>query len=96
MPTASLETVVLVIYSGRLITTFPFWALVTVSKNLPALTTSLTLLLVPVIGLVSSVLFLSEQVDVGLIVGLILIVGAVALVNLADAEGADGRSIVIE
>jgi drug/metabolite transporter (DMT)-like permease len=49
--TVSLETTALVIYSGPLITTFPFWALITVSKNLPALTTSLTLLLVPVIGL---------------------------------------------
>jgi drug/metabolite transporter (DMT)-like permease len=84
--TASLETVVLVVYSGPLITAFPFWALITVSKNLPALTTSLTLLLVPVIGLVSSLLFLSEQVDVSSIIGLILIVGAVGLVNLADAE----------
>src|SRR5215469_13847840 len=44
-PTVSLETMVLVIYSGPLITAFPFWALITVSKNLPALTTSLTLLL---------------------------------------------------
>jgi drug/metabolite transporter (DMT)-like permease len=86
MPTASLDTIVLVIYSGPLVTAFPFWALITVSKNLPALTTSLTLLLVPVIGLLSSILILSEQVDVSLIIGLILIVGAVALVNLADAE----------
>jgi drug/metabolite transporter (DMT)-like permease len=86
MLTGSLETIILVVYSGPLITAFPFWALITVSKNLPALTTSLTLLLVPVVGLLSSVFFLSEQADVSLIVGLILIVGAVALVNLADAE----------
>jgi drug/metabolite transporter (DMT)-like permease len=96
MLTASLETIILVVYSGPLITAFPFWALITVSKNLPALTTSLTLLLVPVIGLLSSVLFLSEQVDVSLIVGLILIVGAVGLVNLADAERASGRSLMVK
>jgi drug/metabolite transporter (DMT)-like permease len=96
MLTASLETIVLVIYSGPLITAFPLWALITVSKNLPALTTSLTLLLVPVVGLVSSVLVLSEQVDVSLIVGLLLIVGAVALVNLADAERAGGRSLMVK
>ena len=46
----SLGTLVLAIYSGPLITAFPFWALVTVSRTLPAVTTSLTLLLVPVIG----------------------------------------------
>jgi drug/metabolite transporter (DMT)-like permease len=85
VPRISLGTIVFVIYSGPLITAFPFWALITVSKNLPALTTSLTLLLVPVIGLLSSSVFLSEQVDVSSIIGLVLIVGAVALVNLADA-----------
>jgi drug/metabolite transporter (DMT)-like permease len=50
----------------------------------------------PVVGLVSSVLVLSEQVDGSLIVGLLLIVGAVASVNLADAERAGGRSLMVK
>ena len=82
----SLGTLVLAIYSGPLITAFPFWALVTVSRTLPAVTTSLTLLLVPVIGLLSSVIFLTEQINATLIVGLLLIVSAVTAVSVADVK----------
>ena len=87
----SLGTLVLAIYSGPLITAFPFWALVTVSRTLPAVTTSLTLLLVPMIGLLSSVIFLTEQINATLIVGLLLIVCAVAAVNVADAKESGQR-----
>jgi drug/metabolite transporter (DMT)-like permease len=82
----SLGTLVLAIYSGPLITAFPFWALVTVSRTLPAVTTSLTLLLVPVIGLLSSVIFLTEQINATLIVGLLLIVSAITAVSVADVK----------
>jgi len=82
----SLGTLVLAIYSGPLITAFPFWALVTVSRTLPAMTTSLTLLLVPVIGLLSSVIFLTEQINATLIVGLLLIVSAITVVSVADVK----------
>jgi drug/metabolite transporter (DMT)-like permease len=77
---------VLAIYSGPLITAFPFWALVTVSRTLPVVTTSLTLLLVPVIGLLSSVIFLTEQINATLIVGLLLIVSAITAVSVADVK----------
>jgi drug/metabolite transporter (DMT)-like permease len=87
----SLGTLALAIYSGPLITAYPFWALVTVSRTLPAVTTSLTLLLVPVIGLLSSLIFLAEQINATLIVGLLLIVSAVAAVNVADAKEAGQR-----
>jgi drug/metabolite transporter (DMT)-like permease len=87
----SLGTLVLAIYSGPLITAYPFWALVTVSRILPAVTTSLTLLLVPVIGLLSSLIFLAEQINATLIVGLLLIVCAVAAVNVADAKESGQR-----
>jgi drug/metabolite transporter (DMT)-like permease len=82
----SLGTLVLAIYSGPLITAFPFWALVTVSRTLPVVTTSLTLLLVPVIGLLSSVIFLTEQINATLIVGLLLIVSAITAVSVADVK----------
>jgi drug/metabolite transporter (DMT)-like permease len=81
----SLGALVLVVYSGPLITAFPFWALVTVSRAFPAVTTSLTLLLVPVIGLLSSVVFLSEQLNATSVVGLLLIISAVAVITLVDS-----------
>ena len=82
----SLDTVLLALYAGPVITAFPFWAFVTVARTLPALTTSLTLLLVPVVGLLSSAAALSEPLDVTTVVGLLLIVSAVAAVSLADAR----------
>jgi drug/metabolite transporter (DMT)-like permease len=83
-----LDTVLLALYSGPVITAFPFWAFVTIARTLPALTTSLTLLLVPVVGLLSSAAFLSEPLDATTMVGLLLIVGAVVAVRLADAKEA--------
>jgi drug/metabolite transporter (DMT)-like permease len=84
----SLDAVLLALYSGPVITAFPFWAFVTIARTLPALTTSLTLLLVPVVGLLSSAAFLSEPLDATTVVGLLLIIGAVAAVSLADAKEA--------
>jgi len=82
----SLGAVILALYSGPWITAFPFWAAVTVARILPAVTTSLMLLLVPVIGLLSSALILSEPMNATTVIGLLLIVGGVAAVSLADAR----------
>ena len=77
----SWSVVLLALYTGPVITAFPFWAFVTIARTLPALTTSLTLLLVPVVGLLSSAAALSEPLDVTTVVGLLLIVSAVAAVK---------------
>jgi len=82
----SIDVVILALYSGPLITAFPFWAFVTVARTLPAMTTSLTLLLVPVIGLLSSAVLLFEPMNVTSVVGLILIVSAIAAVSLVDSK----------
>jgi drug/metabolite transporter (DMT)-like permease len=82
----TMTTVIVAVYSGPLITAFPFWAFLTVARTLPAITTSLTLLLVPVIGFVSSALLLDEPIDVYSTVGLLLITGAIGMVNLADVR----------
>ncbi len=82
----STGAVILALYSGPLITAFPFWAFLTVAQSLPAITTSLTLLLVPVIGLLSSAVFLFEPMNVTSVVGLMLIVSAIAAVRLFDVK----------
>jgi len=84
----SRDVVLLALYSGPVITAFPFWAFVTIARTLPALTTSLSLLLVPVVGLLSSAAFLAEPLNATTVVGLLLIIGAVAAVSLADAKEA--------
>ena len=45
----TIKTIIVALYSGPLITAFPFWAFVTVARSLPAMTTSsLSLLSVPI------------------------------------------------
>lgn len=82
----SFEALLVAVYAGPIITAFPFWAFVTVARRLPAVTTSLTMLATPVVGLLSSVVLLGERLDATTVTGLILIVGAVAAVTLIDAR----------
>jgi drug/metabolite transporter (DMT)-like permease len=74
----------IVVYNGALATALCYWATVTVTRALPAVTTSLSLLCVPVVGLLSSTLSLGEPLGLPLLAGCGLILGGVALVNLAD------------
>ena len=64
------------------------WASVTVTRALPALTTSIGLLAVPVMGLLSSMISLGEPLTWSLTVGLVGIVLGLALVNMADLHAA--------
>jgi len=74
-------------YNGPLATAFCFWAVVSVTRALPAVTTSLSLLAVPVTGVAASALFLAEPLTPTLVAGLVLILGGTALVNLGDLRG---------
>jgi len=82
----STGAVILALYSGPLVTAFPFWAAVTIARILPAVTVSMTLLLVPVIGLLSSVLFLHEPLSTTSAAGLLLIVSGVAAISWVSAR----------
>ncbi len=78
------ELGVILAYNGPLATAFCFWAVVSVNRALPATTTSLSLLAVPVAGVLASALSLGEPLTPTLIGGLALILGGTVLVNLAD------------
>jgi drug/metabolite transporter (DMT)-like permease len=80
----TMNTIIVALYSGPLITALPFWAFLTVARTLPAMTTSLTLLLVPAVGLISSAILIGEPIDRSSVIGLLLITSAIAAVNLAD------------
>ena len=58
--------------------------MVSVNRALPATTTSLSLLAVPVAGVLASAAFLGEPLTPTLVGGLLLILGGTMLVNLAD------------
>lgn len=72
------------IYTSLLASAFAYWCMITVSKALPAITASLALLGVPLLGLVLATLFLHEPftVTLGLSIGLFL--AGMSLVNIAD------------
>lgn len=80
------QLLVLLIYNGPIATAFCFWAMVTVNRALPAITTSLSVLGVPVVGLIASSLWLREPLTTTNLAGLGLIAGGLAAVALADTR----------
>jgi drug/metabolite transporter (DMT)-like permease len=80
----SAEFWAVLIYNGPLTTCFCVWATITIGRILPAITTSLVLLAVPVVGLAASTLWLGETLTAGLLLGMALIGAGVGLVSLAD------------
>ena len=78
--------------------TLPAWRayrslLTTRLRNLSAVSTNLTLMAVPVVGVVSSAIILGEDVTTSLLLGLVLVILGVAVNLLSDrttkAEPAD-------
>jgi drug/metabolite transporter (DMT)-like permease len=78
------ELIAILLFNGPVATAFCFWAVVTVQRSLPAISTSLGLLGVPTAGVILSALLLGETLSLTRVGGLALIVGGMALVNLAD------------
>jgi drug/metabolite transporter (DMT)-like permease len=76
--------VAVVAYNGPIATALGFWALISLNRALPAISTSLAILGVPACGFLSSVIFLGEEPDISLVAGLVLILTGVGLVALAD------------
>lgn len=83
-PVWSPELVAVLAYNGPVASAFCFWALVQVSSALPATTTSLGLLGIPVVGFVASALALSEPLSTAKLAGIALILGGLAAVTAAD------------
>jgi drug/metabolite transporter (DMT)-like permease len=78
----------IVAYQGLLATGTAFWAQIVILRNLAAVSTNLTLMAVPVVGVISSALFVGEEVTGTLVSGLVLIIAGVTLNLLAgDAIG---------
>ena len=73
------------VYNGPLATAFCFWAMITVTRALPAINTSLGMLGVPVMGVVCAALVLDEPLSLENLAGLVLICGGLAALTLADA-----------
>ncbi|MGH8950565.1 MAG: DMT family transporter [Acidimicrobiia bacterium] len=81
------QLVWVVLYQGLLATGIAFWAQIVILRNLSAVSTNLTLMAVPVIGVVSSAILLGEEITTTLTLALMLVIVGVAL-NLLSDRGA--------
>lgn len=80
-PTFALDwrAILVVGYQGVFASAIGVWGVLAVSRSLGAVSSNLSLMIVPVIGLLSSALFLSESLPFYVFVGLTLILGGAAL-----------------
>jgi drug/metabolite transporter (DMT)-like permease len=73
-------------YGGLVGTALAFWAMNEVNRRLPATTTALGILATPVVGIVSSALFLGEAIDPPLVVASVLILSGIAIGTIHRPE----------
>ena len=75
-----------VAYQGTLATGVAFWAQTVILRNLGAVSTNLTLMAVPVIGVGSSAIILGEEITAALILGMLMILTGVAVNLVSDTS----------
>lgn len=84
------EAIVQVLYSGAFGIAIAYWAINKVNHALPAMTTSLGLLGVPVFGIVCSSLALGEPLEASLLASMALIIIGIAIGALPARAAAKG------
>jgi drug/metabolite transporter (DMT)-like permease len=77
--------IAMLLYAGVPGTAVAYWAMAMAGKSLPAVTTSLGLLLAPVVSVVVATLWLREPLTATLVTAIVLILGGVALGTSAPA-----------
>jgi drug/metabolite transporter (DMT)-like permease len=75
------------LYAGIGGTALAHWALITVNRSLPAVTTSLGLLATPVLGVGASAVFLGEPVSLSLTCAMVMILGGIAVGTASFGKG---------
>ncbi|HVV69190.1 MAG TPA: DMT family transporter [Gammaproteobacteria bacterium] len=70
-------------YLGPIASAFAYWGVIELNRQLPAITISLLLLAVPVIGLLSSAAILGEAIKINTLISMILILVGIACVAVS-------------
>lgn len=81
------ELGLILLYNGPVATAFCFWAMLTVTRALPAASTALGTLGVPAVGVLAGALALHEPLTPVVLGGLGLIVAGLATVTVTDRRG---------
>jgi drug/metabolite transporter (DMT)-like permease len=84
----STELALILAYNGVVASALAFSISVAVVSALPAITTSLALIGVPIAGVASSCLVLGEPLELSLVVALVLVIAGLVLITLADLKEA--------
>ena len=82
----NLRLVLLFLYGGVIGVALGYWAMATVNRSLPAITTSLGILATPVVGVLASLVVLGEPLSLALLVALAMIIGGIALGTVAGNQ----------
>ena len=82
----SASLVTLLVYEGIIVTAFSFWAIIELNKQLSAITSSLAMLAVPLIGMVSSAIYLGEEITAGLLSAYLLLTAGIVCGIVADQK----------
>jgi len=86
------QLVGIVAFQATLASGVALWGQLTALRALSAISTNLTLMAIPVLGLVSSALLVDESLTAGVIGGLVLVLAGVALNIVSDTRtGPNGR-----
>jgi drug/metabolite transporter (DMT)-like permease len=75
-------------YSGFIATAFSFWGAVTVTRALPAMTNSLAMIGVPIVGVAAAAVILGEALTLDLLAAMALVLAGLALITWADRREA--------
>jgi drug/metabolite transporter (DMT)-like permease len=75
-------------YQAIIASAFGFWGVLTVTRNLPAVSSQLILMVAPAAGVGASAIVLRESLDAGLVVGMVLIFAGVLAGMLTGGDGA--------
>ena len=75
----SARLILLLVYGGTAGIALPYWAMQTINRDLPAITTALALLAVPIVGVVCSAIGLGEPIGASLILAMVLIISGIAI-----------------
>lgn len=80
----TLSTLGIVAYQMAFASAFAVWGAITLMRSVPAISANLILMAVPVIGLLSSILFVDESASAAVAVSLVFVLGGVGLGLLSD------------
>jgi drug/metabolite transporter (DMT)-like permease len=82
------STVAIVAYQVCLASAFAVWGAITLMRSVPAISANLILMAVPVVGLLSSIVFVDEAASIAVAISLALVLAGVGLGLLSDRRGA--------